>query len=96
MFADGSMRPDRFNIVGEREVDNIEMVRMIGRAMGREITDEQIQKVDFHSQRPGHDLRYALDGSKIRNLGWAPPIALDTSLKKSVEWTMAHPEWLEV
>jgi dTDP-glucose 4,6-dehydratase len=94
MYADGSSRPSRFNIVGEREVDNIEMVKMIGRAMGRE--DYQIDKTDFHSGRPGHDLRYALDDSKLRCHGWYPPVALDTSLKKTVEWTLEHPEWLRI
>lgn len=94
MYADGSSRPDRFNIVGEREVDNIAMVDLIASAMGTDVWS--VDRVDFHGSRPGHDLRYALDGTKIRNLGWYPPVALDTSLKRTVEWTLEHPEWLTV
>ena len=98
MFADGSSRPSRFNIVGEREVSNIELVQMIGSVMGHRPGDVQhlIRKTDFHGSRPGHDLRYALDGSKIKALGWYPPVALDTSLKRTVEWTLDHPDWLNL
>jgi dTDP-glucose 4,6-dehydratase len=94
MYADGSTRPDRFNIVGEREVDNIEMVDMIAHTMGKDVWS--VDKIDFHGSRPGHDLRYALDGTKIRNFGWYPPVALDASLKRTVEWTLQHPEWLQI
>lgn len=93
-YADGSSRPDRFNIVGEREVDNIEMIHMIGDFMGRPDVGTLIEHADFHGSRPGHDLRYALDGTKITDWGWYPPVALDTSLKRTVEWTLQHPEWL--
>jgi dTDP-glucose 4,6-dehydratase len=90
-YADGSTRPSRFNIVGEREVDNIEMVDMIAEFVGR---TPIVRRVDFHSSRPGHDLRYALDGSKIHEGGWRPPVPLESSLKKTVAWTLEHPEWL--
>jgi len=94
-YSDGSVRPSRFNIVGEREIDNITLVKMIADSMGKELLPGQIQRVDFHSSRPGHDLRYALDDRKIKSIGWFPPVSLDTSLKKAVEWTMANQEWLE-
>jgi dTDP-glucose 4,6-dehydratase len=87
-------RPFRVNIVGEREVDNITMVDMIADAMGKDVWG--VDKIDFHASRPGHDLRYALDGTKISRLGWHPPVALDTSLKRTVQWTLDHPEWLTV
>jgi dTDP-glucose 4,6-dehydratase len=51
--------------------------------------------VDFHSDRPGHDLAYRLDPTKLSNLGWSPPINFDKSLEKVVNWTMARQEWLE-
>jgi dTDP-glucose 4,6-dehydratase len=91
-YADGHTQPSRFHIVGEREVSNVELVNMIADAMGAEIP--QVNKVSWHQSRPGHDLRYALDGSKIASLGWTPPISLEPSLKKTVEWTLRHPEWL--
>lgn len=84
-------RPPRFHIVGEREVDNLEMARMVADAAGRDLDYEL---VDFHSSRPGHDLRYALDGSKIAALGWKAPVPLEESLRRTVAWTLDHPEWL--
>lgn len=83
---------DKFNIVGEREVSNLELAQMIANIMGRPL---HYQMVDFHSSRPGHDLRYALDGSKMNAMGWTPPRTLDESLRKTVQWTLAHADnWL--
>jgi dTDP-glucose 4,6-dehydratase len=85
--------PERFHIVGEREVDNLEMAQMIADAVGKPLN---YKLEDFHSSRPGHDLRYALDGTKITNTGWKLPIPLEESIRKTVEWTLAHPEWLNL
>lgn len=52
------------------------------------------EMVDFHSSRPGHDLRYGLCGEKMKALGWEPPKTFEASLKKTVEWTLANPKWL--
>ncbi|MFD9223830.1 dTDP-glucose 4,6-dehydratase [Streptomyces sp. NPDC060064] len=87
-------RPSRFHVVGEREVDNIEMVRLLASFMG--IQNPQLDLVDFHSSRPGHDLRYALDGRKLAEAGWTAPLPLEDSLRRTVEWTLQHPEWLGV
>lgn len=84
---------DKYNIVGEQEVDNLEMARSIEKTMGKEL---KYELVDFHSSRPGHDLRYALDGTKMKNLGWEPPVDFEKSLQKTVEWSLAHPQWLDV
>lgn len=83
--------PQRFHIVGEREVRNDEMVSMIADILG---VDAQIEPVNFHQSRPGHDLRYALDGMKLARAGWIPPVPLDESLEKTVMWTVMHKEWL--
>lgn len=95
-YSDGSYsdRPLRLHIVGEREVHNDTMVRMIGEAMGLPNVNKMIEYVDFHSTRPGHDLRYALDGSEIAAYGWKPPVPLEESLHRLVQWTLEHPEWL--
>lgn len=93
MYADGSSRPDRFHIVGEEELDNVSLVEMIAGIMGKE---PRIERVSFHQSRPGHDLRYALDGKKIEALGWRPPVPLYKSLEKTVEWTLAHDDWLTI
>jgi dTDP-glucose 4,6-dehydratase len=88
-----TLKPERFNIVGEREVSNIEMAQLIADAVGKPL---KYEIVDFHSARPGHDLRYALDGKKIADTGWSLPIPLEDSIRKTVEWTLAHPEWLNL
>jgi dTDP-glucose 4,6-dehydratase len=84
-------RPDRFNIVGEKELDNLTLAHMVADILGKPL---KYKLLDFHAARPGHDRRYALDGSKINTRGWKIPINFEESLKKTVEWTVAHQEWL--
>ena len=67
------------------------MAKMIAKYWGKEL---QYELVDFHSTRPGHDLRYALDGKKLADAGWVAPIPLEDSLEATIEWTKKHPEWL--
>lgn len=83
---------DKFNIVGEMEVDNLRLAKMIEKSI-HQVSDLpattcslRYDLVDFHSSRPGHDLRYALDGSKMKELGWSPGNTFATSLEKTVEW----------
>ena len=82
---------EKYNIVGEREIDNLTLARMIASSIEKPLHYEMI---DAHSSRPGHDLRYALDGTKLAGLGWKEPVALDAALAKVVRWTMENPEWL--
>lgn len=90
---------DKMNIVGEREVDNLDMALTIHRIM-RELGVAGVKEelnyelVDFHSSRPGHDLRYALDGTKLRELGFELPKSFEESLRSTIAWTLKHPEWL--
>lgn len=82
--------PARVNVVGE-EYSNLDIANFIAEVVGKPL---RYELVEFHASRPGHDLRYALDGSKLRELGWEPPMRLHESLRKTVEWTLQHPEWL--
>lgn len=84
-------RPDRWNVVGEREYDNLELAHLIARFARRDL---RFRLEDFHATRPGHDARYALDGTKLASVGWQPPVPLEASLERTVRWTLAHPEWL--
>lgn len=84
--------PARFHVVGEREVSNLDMALMIAEIIGKPL---HYELVNFHASRPGHDLRYALDGAKLADLGWTPPVPLQESIEKTVRWTLAHPEWLQ-
>lgn len=81
---------DRFNIVGEAEVDNLTMANKIAQIIGNPL---RYELVDFHSSRPGHDLRYGLDGDKMRRLGWEAPFSLDESLRTTVEWSINNRDW---
>ena len=83
---------EKYNISGEREVSNLEMAQMISKFMNKDLDYELI---DFHSNRPGHDLRYGLDGSKLFNMGFKLPINFEESLRKTVEWTLENIKWLE-
>lgn len=91
MHNDGADRPDRFHIVGEVETDNLTLARMVADILGKPLRHEL---VDFHASRPGHDLRYALDGKKMAGLGWTAPVEFEESLRKTVLWTLEHPAWL--
>ncbi|MER7487921.1 NAD-dependent epimerase/dehydratase family protein [Streptomyces sp. NPDC126497] len=98
-YRDGAFtRPERYHVVGEREVDNAELVHLVGSVMGLDASavDDLIEPVSFHASRPGHDLRYALDGARLAGLGWTPPVSLEKSLETTVRWTLEHPEWLGV
>jgi dTDP-glucose 4,6-dehydratase len=85
--------PQKLHVCGEREISNLELAQKIADLMGKEV---RCELVDFHSSRPGHDLRYAMDDSLIRQLGWKRPMGLDESLKKTVAWYLANPKWLEM
>ena len=50
--------------------------------------------VDFHSSRPGHDLRYALDGSKMAAMGWTPSLNVERAVEQIVAWYLDNPVWL--
>src|ERR1035437_2333208 len=83
---DGSGRQGKYNVVGDREVSNLEMAQLIADILGKELKYEM---VDFHSSRPGHDLRYGLDGSLIKGEGWTAPVDFEGSMRHTIEWTLA-------
>ena len=86
----GGAKHQKFNIVGGEEIDNLELAQMIADIQGRELDAEL---VDFHQSRPGHDLRYALDGSKMARMGWTPRPVRER-MKQVVEWTLANDRWM--
>ncbi len=86
-------RPDRYNISGNKKLSNLEIAELIAKLMGKDLKLKYV-KVNFHSTRPGHDLHYALDNSKLTNLGWTPPVPFEESLKNTIEWQLEHPEWM--
>jgi dTDP-glucose 4,6-dehydratase len=82
---------EKYNIVGEKEIDNLTMANIIADILQMTL---KFKMVDFHSSRPGHDLRYALDGSKLAEMGYVFPKTFENSLIKTIEWFMENPIWL--
>ena len=82
----------KFNIVGKDEIDNLQLAQFIAETQNKELIYEM---VDFHSQRPGHDLRYSLDGTKMAKMGWEPKSAY-RRLQSTIEWTLKNDRWLSI
>ena len=82
----------KFNIVGKDEIDNLELAQFIADVQQKELKYEM---VDFHSQRPGHDLRYSLDGGKMAKMGWTPKSAYE-QLESTIKWTLENDRWLSI
>ncbi len=85
-------RPDRYNIVGDEQVDNLSLAKIIASLMGKEL---KYELEDFHSTRPGHDLHYGLDGTKLKKKGWRSPLSFEESLKNTIEWQIQNPQWIQ-
>lgn len=98
----GSAEQGRYNVVGEIEMDNLALAKLIEsmtndwlKDHGQEPKVLNYELVDFHSSRPGHDLRYALTGDLIKSEGFEYPVAFEESLRKMVYWTLDHKDkWL--
>ncbi len=85
-----------YHIVGE-ERSVLEIANWVSQAVnGKDLPLDQIEWVDYHTARPGHDKRYALSGEKMAAMGWKPPVDLEQSIKKTVEWTLKNPKWLNL
>lgn len=81
-----------YNIGGHNEMQNIALVKMICRELGK--TEELIT---FVEDRKGHDRRYAIDASKIYNeLGWRPETVCSDGIKRTIQWYLDNQEWWEV
>jgi dTDP-glucose 4,6-dehydratase len=89
----GNARCAKFNLVGKEEIDNLALAQMIANAQGKELIYEM---VDFHTSRPGHDMRYALSGDLMRSFGWEPRIALTERIKQVSDWYLQNQRWLEI
>lgn len=81
----------KFNIVGAEEIDNLSLAKMVAASQGKNLKYEM---VDFHSSRPGHDLRYALSGQLMKSLGWEPKIAFSERVKEVNSWYINNSKWL--
>ncbi len=88
VLADRGVNGEVYNVGAGQECENIEMTRKLLAIMGK---DER--SIKFVQDRPGHDMRYSLDSSKLQSLGWQPKVGLDAGLKKTVDWYLEHEDW---
>ena len=87
---------ETYNIGGDAEAQNIEIVRKICAILDdrRPEGAPHADLITFVADRPGHDFRYAIDASKIKaELGWTPSVTLDEGLAKTVDWYLTHENW---
>ena len=82
---------EAYNIISFDEWENIDLVRYIGEVMGKKA---QVKMVDYYTARPGHDTRYALDGSKLAALGYKPEFPFTKALERTIAFSLSHQEWL--
>ena len=90
---------ETYNIGGFNEWQNIDLVKLLCALMDRKIgrvkgTSEML--ITYVKDRPGHDLRYAIDASKInKELGWKPSVTFEQGLEKTIDWYLANTSWLK-
>jgi dTDP-glucose 4,6-dehydratase len=88
-----------YTIGGNNEWKNIDLIRLLCRIMDRKLGREagaSEKLITFVTDRAGHDLRYAIDSSKLQQeLGWKPSVTFETGLEKTTDWYLAHETWLE-
>ena len=89
---------ETYNIGGNNEWTNIDLIhslcKIMDKKLGRE-DGESAELITFVKDRAGHDLRYAIDSSKIQNeLGWKPSLQFEEGLDKTVDWYLANSEWM--
>lgn len=90
---------ETYNIGGNNEWKNIDLIKLLCRIMDKKLgrpegSSEKL--ITFVKDRPGHDLRYAIDSSKLRNeLGWEPLSDFSKGLEKTVDWYLSNTRWLE-
>ena len=91
LYAEGAKRPDRYNITGDEQVDNLQLAKLVAGFLGKPL---KYRIENFHKSRPGHDKHYGLTGDKLSNLGWKAPITFEESLRSTVKWGEDNPQWL--
>lgn len=89
---------ENYNVGGFNEWQNIDLVKELCRQMDEKLGREKGESeklITFVKDRPGHDLRYAIDANKInKELGWSPSVTFEQGLSKTIDWFLGNEEWL--
>ena len=98
VFHKGKLK-ETYNIGGFNEWQNIDLIKALcvqmDQKLGRE-KGESEKRIAFVKDRPGHDVRYAIDASKInRELGWSPSVTFEQGLSKTIDWYLENSGWME-
>ncbi|RIJ37749.1 dTDP-glucose 4,6-dehydratase [Pontibacter oryzae] len=98
IFHEGKLG-DTYNIGGVNEWKNLDLIELLCDQMDEKLNREKGHSrklITFVKDRAGHDLRYAIDSSKLMDeLGWKPSVTFEEGLSKTVDWYLQNPEWLE-
>jgi dTDP-glucose 4,6-dehydratase len=90
---------ETYNIGGNNEWTNLDLVKKLCEVMDAKLgraKGESAQLITFVTDRAGHDMRYAIDSSKLmNNLGWEPSVTFEQGLELTVDWYLQNDEWLE-
>ncbi|MBK6265917.1 dTDP-glucose 4,6-dehydratase [Marivirga sp. S37H4] len=89
---------ETYNIGGFNEWKNIDLIKVICKAMDKKLgreAGESEKLISYVTDRAGHDLRYAIDATKITNeLGWKPSLQFEEGIEKTIDWYMANEDWM--
>lgn len=98
MIMNHGKRGETYNIGGDNQMENIRVVEIICDALDEIQPDEagpRRELITFVKDRPGHDLRYAIDFSKLKSeMGWSPEESFETGIKKTIHWYLENMEWV--
>jgi dTDP-glucose 4,6-dehydratase len=90
---------ETYNIGGHNEWKNIDLIRLLCRLLDKKLNRKEGESeslITFVKDRAGHDMRYAIDASKLKNeLGWMPSVTFEQGLEKTVDWYLTNHEWLQ-
>jgi dTDP-glucose 4,6-dehydratase len=90
---------DTYNIGGHNEWKNIDLIKVMCQVMDKKLgreTGTSEKLITYVKDRAGHDLRYAIDSTKLQNdLGWKPSLQFEEGIEKTIDWYLANQEWLD-
>lgn len=90
---------ETFNIGGHNEWKNIDLIKVLCKVMDKKLgrpTGESEKLITYVTDRAGHDLRYAIDSTKLqKELGWVPSLQFEEGIEKTIDWYLENQEWLD-